>query len=150
MIQLIKKLFKKYWTKENISYVFWGVLATLVSILVYYALIYFVPTMLEEVANAIAIGITILFAYWTNKTFVFHSKCPNFKSLLVEFWAFVSCRLVSAVIEELLLSFFIRAVHLNEYISKLVVCIFIFIINYVMSKLFIFNHKKTNEIAKKD
>lgn len=142
MKKFIKKLIDKYWTKENISYIFWGLMTTLVSIIVYYLLIYFIPSLMEEAANAVAIALSILFAYVTNKRYVFHSKCANFKKLLLEFWSFVSCRLISAVIEELLLSFFIRIINANEYLSKLFVCAVIFVINYAMSKLFIFRNKK--------
>ncbi len=137
----MKKLIEKFWTKENRSYVFWGIMTTIVSIAIYYALIYFFPSLIEEVANAIAIVISILFAYVTNKKFVFHSKCPDFKSLLKEFWSFISCRIFSAIIEELLLSFFLRVAHVNEYLSKLLVCIVIFVLNYVMSKMFVFRKK---------
>lgn len=144
MKKFIKKLIDKYWTKENRAYIFWGLMTTFVSIIVYYLLIYFIPELVEEAANAVAIAVSILFAYVTNKRYVFHSKCPTFNKLLLEFWSFISCRLVSAVIEELLLSFFIRIVNANEYISKLIVCVAIFIINYVMSKLFIFKKPKTD------
>lgn len=138
MKSFFKRLIDKYWTKENISYVFWGALTTLVSILVYYAFIYTIPEMAAESANAIAIAVAILFAYITNKKFVFHTKCPDFKSLLREFWSFVSCRIITAVIEELLLSLLIRAANANEYLAKLIVCVVIFVLNYAMSKLFIF------------
>lgn len=138
----MKKLIEKLWTKENRDYIFWGIMTTIVSIAIYYALIYFFPSLIEEVANAIAIVISILFAYITNKKFVFHSKCPDFKSLLKEFWSFVSCRIFSAIVEELLLSFFLRVAHVNEYLSKLLVCLVIFVLNYVMSKMFVFRKKE--------
>lgn len=144
MKNFIKKLSDKFLTRENISYVFWGLMTTFVSIAVYYVLIYFFPSLLEEVANAIAIVISMLFAYVVNKKFVFRSKCADFKSLVKEFWSFISCRIFSAIVEELLLSFFLRVAHINEYVSKLLVCIVIFVLNYVMSKMFVFRNKDKN------
>lgn len=144
MKSFIKKLIDKFLTRENISYVFWGLMTTLVSIAVYYALIYFFPVLLEEIANAVAIIISMLFAYIVNKKFVFRSKCPDFRSLITEFWSFISCRIFSAIVEELLLSFFLRAANINEYISKLLVCLVIFVLNYVMSTMFVFRNKNKN------
>ncbi len=141
-MNFIKKLSDKYWTKENRAYIFWGLMTTAVSIAIYYLLIFFIPSLIEEIANAIAIVISILFAYVVNKKFVFCSKCPDFKSLLREFWSFISCRIFSAIVEELLLSFFLRVAHVNEYVSKLLVCIVIFVLNYVMSKMLVFRNKE--------
>ncbi|MBQ9885406.1 MAG: GtrA family protein [Lachnospiraceae bacterium] len=142
MKAFIQKLIDKYWTRENRSYIFWGLLTTIVSIVIYYAIIYFIPATPAEIANAIAIACAIIFAYVVNKRYVFHSRCPDFKSLLREFWAFVSVRIISAILEEVLLSFFIRIVHANEYLAKIIVCFIIFIVNYVMSKMFVFKHKE--------
>ena len=65
--------------KEGILYLIFGVLTTLVSIFTYWLFSLFIKN--ELLANAIALTITILFAFVTNKLFVFESKSWSKKQL---------------------------------------------------------------------
>ena len=69
---MIKKLFLKY--KELISYVFFGVLATIVSILSFKLFDVLLGPQLYLLSNVISWIITVIFAYFTNKIWVFESK----------------------------------------------------------------------------
>lgn len=127
-------------TKELVLYVVFGALTTVVSFGSYYVC----NTMLSIhylASNIISWVLAVLFAYITNKLFVFESKGLSKKELLREFFAFITARLVSLGMEELGLWLMIGVLHWNENIAKLIMQVVVVIANYVFSKLFIF--KKT-------
>ena len=80
----LKELIKKFCTKEIILYAIFGILTTIVNIAIF-SLLTYVFKMNENVANAIAISVAVLIAYFTNKDLVFHSGAQNFKEKLMEF-----------------------------------------------------------------
>lgn len=88
----LKELFGKY--REQIAYVFFGGLTTLVNM----AAFYIVGDMMEMAtvpATAIAQVLAVLFAYVTNKKYVFRSKTHGASELLREMGSFFACRAVS-------------------------------------------------------
>lgn len=127
-------------TKELVLYVVFGALTTAVSFVSYYAC----NTMLSIhylASNIVSWILAVLFAYITNKLFVFESKGLSKKELAREFFAFIAARLVSLGMEELGLWLMIGALHWNENLAKLIMQVVVVIANYVFSKLLIF--KKT-------
>ena len=93
-------LFAKY--KQTILYLIFGVLSTIVNILTY---AFCTRNLNIEflISNWIAWIVAVLFAYITNKFFVFESKETNIKFLIKELSSFVSCRLLSGIIEMILM-----------------------------------------------
>ena len=91
------KFFKKHW--EVISYLIFGVLTTLLNI-VLYALFYrlFGYTAANSWGNVLDNILCILFAYATNRAFVFNSKTRG-RAMAKEFGAFVTCRLGTMVLD---------------------------------------------------
>lgn len=131
----IKKLYTKY--QELIEYIIFGVLTTLVNILVFY-LFNTVFQVSYLISNAISIIVAILFAFITNKLFVFRSKTPNIKAAFKEFYLFVGLRLVSGLLDMLTMYILVDAIHLDANVSKLLTQFIVVVLNYVFSKLFIF------------
>jgi putative flippase GtrA len=135
----IDELLKKY--REMIDYAFWGVMTTVVN----YA-VYFVCTKAAGinylVSNGIAWLVAVLFAFWVNKVFVFHSNDKSAKVLLWELGTFVSARILSGVLETGMLALFVEALHFNDSVIKILASIFVVIINYVLSKLLIFKKRE--------
>lgn len=124
-------------TKELVLYVVFGALTTAVSFISYYVC----NTMLGIhylTSNIISWVLAVLFAYVTNKLFVFESKGIRGRELLREFSSFIVARLVSLCIEELGLWLMVGQMHVDENISKLVMQVIVVIANYVFSKMFIF------------
>ena len=132
----IINLYKKY--EEIINYLIVGVLTTLVSILVYalFTKIFHVNYM---ISNFISWVFSVLFAYVTNKKYVFKSKCENNKKVLIEIYQFFKYRVFSFVIDILLMYFFVEIVSIDDMIAKVIVQFIIIVLNYVFSKLFVFN-----------
>ena len=92
--------------------------------------------------------ITVTFAYLTNRTWVFDAATENRKELLNQIWKFFSGRIVTLVIEEAILLVFITWLGLNSMVVKIVAQVVVIVLNYVISKVFVFNKdSKDGEIA---
>lgn len=150
MLDWIKKMWKKY--AEIINYLIFGVLATLLNI-VLYALFQamFGYAAANSWGNVLDNIICILFAYWTNRTWVFTSKTHG-KEAWAEFVKFVSCRLFTLLVDACIMYVggnvmgpaLIPAAWLTlwglgvKVFSNVVVVV----LNYVFSKLIVFRKEK--------
>ncbi len=130
-------LFKK--NKEVILYLVFGVLTTVVNYVVYYICREWLQFPLL-VANTLAWILAVLFAFFTNRKYVFSSKDSN---ILKELGLFVSARLLSFLLfDQLTMYLMVKLLHINEYIAKLIANVFVIIFNYAASKLVIFRKNK--------
>ena len=84
--------------------------------------------------------LSVLFAYWTNRSFVFKSHTTG-QEMLKEFWAFVSGRIATGVLDFAIMYIMI-ANNSNDNLAKLISNIIVIIANYVFSKLWIFKKDK--------
>ncbi len=96
------------------------------------------------VANVFAWIVAVLFAYWTNRTWVFRSQVQGAKAILKEFTAFVSARVTSLLIETALLYLLVDWLKLNDMFSKILLSFITIVLNYIFSKLWIF--KKSDKV----
>ena len=87
---------KKLINKEIILYVIFGVLTTIVNLIAYY-LFSNIININYLISNAIAWIISVVFAYITNKFFVFNSSYINKDVIIEEFIKFMNCRLISGL-----------------------------------------------------
>lgn len=137
MIKTIKELFNKY--REIIMYLIFGVLTTVVSLAVYYILVYTIlnpnnPFELQ-VANIISWIAGVTFAYFTNRSMVFQSKNKN---KLKEAGSFVLARVVTLIMDMLIMFVGVTLLHGNDKLLKLISQVIVIVSNYVFSKLFVF------------
>lgn len=128
----ILNLYKKY--EEIINYLIFGVLTTLVNFIVYFVCrkVFHIVYMISK---AIAWIIAVLFAYITNRKFVFEDKSDN---LINEIYQFYKYRVFSLGIELLLMYVFVEIFGIDDVIASLPVTFIVVVINYVFSKLFVF------------
>lgn len=125
--------YNKY--REVLLYLFFGGCTTLVNIISF--------TSLRQVhlnifiSNIIAWVLSVLFAFITNRIFVFESKSKGSKALL-ECASFFGCRVLSFLFDMGIIYLMIDILSCNELLSKIVSNIFVIIINYVFSKILIF------------
>ena len=97
-MQKLKGFIKKYY--EGLAYLFFGGVATLLNLVVFAAFqAAFGTDFAAGIGNVIDNIICILFAYWTNHTFVFKSENKG-KAALAEFGQFVSCRIATMVMDD--------------------------------------------------
>ena len=131
----IKNLVSKY--EEIIGYLIFGGLTTVVNIAVFY-LFDSVFEVHYLIANAIAIVVSILFAFFTNKKYVFKSSTPTVQLWLKEFSLFVSFRLLSAVFDMGSMWLLVDGLNLNANVAKVITQFIVVVLNYGFSKFFIF------------
>ena len=124
--------------KHYITYGIFGVLTTIVSFGSFSILRIIFETVNQTILNAVSIFIAIVFAYFTNRKYVFKSTEKN---MVKEFVLFVACRGISTIFE--IVAFFIlnELMNIEGLISKAVVSIVVIILNYIMSKVFVFSKK---------
>ena len=135
MMKAIRPLLHKY--RELISYVFWGAATTVVNYVTYFLLtgvfqIYYLTS------NIIAWAVSVLFAYFVNKLFVFQSKTWVWRVALRELWQMTASRLLTLGLETGILWISVDMLHQNDTITKLVASVVVVVTNYVLSKFIIF------------
>ena len=141
MINKCLDIYKK--NEEIIIYLIMGVLATIVNIGVKYALLFTILDPKDAFELQIAVIISwiaaVLFAYTTNRKFVFKSKEEN---ILKEFSSFIVARIITLIMEMIIMWFFITFLKLNTNlwvaIWTIIAQALVIILNYIFSKLFIF------------
>lgn len=135
------KLFKKY--EEIISYLIIGVLTTLVNLVIKYALLFTIMDAKDALQLQISVIISwvgaVIFAYITNRKFVFKSENKN---VLKEMISFFSSRVLTLLLEMAIMWFFITLLKLDSdtyvVIFTIVVQVVVIVTNYILSKLFVF------------
>ena len=126
--------FNKY--REALLYLFFGGCTTLVNIVAFYIIRKFGVS--TYITNIIAWFLSVVFAFITNKLFVFESKNTSIKDSFKECFSFFLFRVISLVFDMGIMYLLIDLLNINEMVSKVFSNIFVIIINYVFSKLFIF------------
>lgn len=153
-MEKIKKLLIKY--KELILYVIFGALTTGVNFISYFVLekIFGNDGKVYLFTNAAAWLISVIFAYITNKLFVFESKNLKPAELAKEAGEFLSARIFSFFVEEGGMWLLVDAIGMKkiaftvfgieitgQLISKVILAVVVVVLNYVFSKFIIFKKK---------
>lgn len=131
--------------KKNIdivSYLFFGGLTTIVSFLIYFSLYHFTP-LNAAWSNVIAWIVAVLFAFVTNKRFVFHSSNWSIRVILLELGTFVGGRLFSGLLETAFLALTVDALHFHNLAMKIIAGVAVGILNYVSSRLIVFRKRSS-------
>lgn len=133
----MKELYLKY--KEIINYLIFGFLTTVVSLLVYYLLVFTIlnpnHALQLQIANIISWLAGVTFAYFTNRRYVFESTNQN---QLKEATQFVFARVVTLILDMAIMGIGVTWLRFNDKILKLVSQVLVIVLNYVFSKLFVF------------
>ncbi len=138
----MKKLYLKY--REVINYIFFGGLTTLVNIVGYDLLMRL--GVISDIATVAATILSILFAYFTNRRWVFESHAAG-KAAWREFASFIACRLSTLVLDWAIMHIFVtmpgrEADRLYCLLIKIAANVLVIIVNFVFSKLIVFKKKK--------
>lgn len=136
----IKNLYLKY--QEIINYLIIGVLTTIFSLTIYYLSVF---TFLNpnngiqlQFANILSWIAGVIFAYFTNRKYVFESKNPN---KLNEASKFVYSRITTLFADMLIMYIGVTLFHFNDKFIKIISQIIVIFGNYILSKLFVFKEK---------
>ena len=131
----LKALYLKY--KSIIAYLFFGGCTTLVNVVVY-QLGYNVLGISNVVSTIVAWLLSVLFAFVTNKLWVFESKSFSVDALRRELPSFFAARLLTGLLDLLIMYITVDKLQLNALLWKILSNIVVIILNYIASKLFVF------------
>lgn len=140
----IKEIFVKY--KEIIMYLIFGVASTVVS-WGSYALFVKAAGLSVEVGNVLSWVCAVIFAFFTNKLWVFESKSWSPKKAIPEFATFIGSRLITGIIEMVGVPLLVRLglsqtiLGVKGMFAKILISVIVVILNYIFSKLIIFRKK---------
>lgn len=135
LISKIRELIKKH--EELIKYLIIGVLTTVINYIIF-AILVKLANIDMHASNIIAWIVSVIFAYFTNKLFVFESKSFEFKVIGKEVLSFGAARVFSLLLEEVILYIFVNLLNMDELIIKLIANVIVIIVNYILSKFIIF------------
>ena len=135
----IRQLLAKY--HNIIIYFIFGVFTTLVNFLVYFPL-YNWLCFSGTVSNVLAWIAAVVFAFVTNKPFVFKSNDWSANVVIPELTKFVGCRIGSGLAETAIIFIAVDLLSFNGNIIKLLTSILVVILNYVASKLVVFRRNE--------
>lgn len=130
----------RYLNRETISYLIFGILTTAVDWMVY-RLLRGMAGMDYMPATAISWLSAVIFAFITNKIIVFQSN--DFKALILirEFIAFVSARIITGLLNLGGMWILVSGLKVGDYGAKFILSIMVIILNYLLSKWFIFKNQ---------
>jgi len=130
------KIIQKICNRETISYLIFGVLTTLVDLIIFWicnrAGIY------VAVSNIIANIGAVIFAFFVNKIFVFLSTSWNPIVVAKEIFLFFSGRLITILLQTLLLILLVDILGFDAFICKVITTVLVVVSNYFISKKAVF------------
>ncbi len=135
------KIKEKLLNREVIMYVIFGVATTLVNLIVSFILEGIVKVN-GEIASAVGIIASILFAYFTNRKWVFNTQAKGFKENIQEFGKFVLGRAFTMIIEQGGVIIFYTHMNLPFMPVKLSLTVIVIVLNFFLSKFFAFTKKE--------
>lgn len=129
--------------KKIISFTFWGILTTVLNVGLYYLFRHIGISV--QIATVLAWFLCVLFAFATNKKYVFDGGAKEKKSILREAVYFYGSRLFSGICDVLIMSLFVDIFNFNEVFSKIADEILVSAFNFLFSFLVVFKTKKTSQ-----
>ncbi len=134
----LKELFARH--REIVLYIVFGIGTTAVDFAVSLSLVYLLDVNLY-LSKVIAWVCAVIFAYVTNRIFVFRSENKGVKNVLIEAGEFVAGRLISLGLQELMMVILYDGMKLSELTVLILSSILVIILNYIFGKLLVFRKK---------
>ena len=138
----IKKLCIKY--KSIILYCIFGGLTTLTDFIVYLTCtrIFHLD---EQIATWSAWFFAVLFAFFTNRKWVFNADKTSKRGFLYQLVSFFGSRVASGLLNSAMIFIFFTKLGINDIVVKIFTSVIVVILNYILSKLIVFRKKKTDD-----
>lgn len=138
MLDRISELYNKF--KEQILYIVFGVLTTAINIISFFLFtrVFGMGLLASNIGAWIA---SVIFAFVTNKIYVFDSRNYSLKVVTKELIDFTISRGATGILDMGLMYLFVSVIHMEDMVSKIIINIIVIILNYVLSKLYVFKEK---------
>lgn len=136
----IMGLYAEY--KEVINYLVFGGLATVVNFVCYFIFARLIGID-EVISSGLSWFFSVLFAYVTNKIFVFESKTNTIKDFIKEIVSFFLARVLSGALCDVgTFALMVKIFGINDIVAKIVTQVMVVVVNYIFSKCFIFRKEE--------
>ena len=145
MPKRLQAILQKY--REQLLYLIFGVLTTAVDFGVSFLLYRFwvdsanAASVTLHIADVIAWTAAVIFAYVTNRIWVFESQKKGFLPIAKELIGFAGGRVFTLLLQEAIMLVFVTWLGANKYLFRILAAVFVVVLNYVISKLLIFKKK---------
>lgn len=130
----MNRIFEK---KEAARYLFWGVMTVLLN---YFSYLFLKQFLSYQIANLFSILITKVFAYCTNKKFVFRTK-TGLKEQIYEIFRYILGRGFTGVVDFVGLIFLVNVLSMDDRLGKMIMIVITTALNYLLGKVFVFQKK---------
>jgi putative flippase GtrA len=143
-VKRVKRLYEKH--KQIVNYLIFGAATTLINWAVYGILVRWLQVDLT-LSNIVAWTASVVFAFVTNKIWVFESRRWKWSMVAKESVSFLGSRLASGVVEIGLFPVLVgvgldqKIFGIDGFAAKLIVSVIVIILNYVFSKFIVFRKK---------
>lgn len=134
----MKKFLSKVQGSRIIRYIFFGGCTTLVNLFFFY-LFRRILKLEINLSNILSIIIALFYAYYVNSMYVFKSRHSNKVKGLLEFIRFIGSRLITMIIEIVGVYCLTNFLFINDIISKFIMQVIVILLNYILSKIIVFN-----------
>ena len=142
-MQKLMDLIIKY--KSIILYIIFGAATTFIDFAIYFSLTRLLGVN-EQIAQWIAWFFAVIFAFFTNRKWVFEAGSKTAKNFIWQVLSFFGSRLFSGFINWLMILIFVTIMGISDIIIKCVAAVFIVILNYILSKLIV--SRKKEQVSK--
>ncbi|MBU7557106.1 GtrA family protein [Weissella paramesenteroides] len=129
---------KKYYSL--IFYIFLGIVTTIINISTYLLLLS--VNLNNHISVVISWFLSVVFAYVSNKLWVFDSNFIFNNGLVIEFCLFLLTRITTLFLEMIIIWYGVQYLCQSPVVWKFIDNVFVVIINYLISKLIIFRKKR--------
>lgn len=141
LILFKKKCWRKFVNRETITYTIAGIMTTVLNFVSYYILCNILG--IESlIANTIAWVIAVLFAYVMNDLWVFQSEKESIIKDCLKIVKFFGARILSFIVEQFGMFLFVNLFKFNNVIMKAFLMVVVIVLNYLLSKIYIFKKQK--------
>ena len=127
--------FKKY--KEPLLYIAFGIATTLVNFIAYF--LFSKLSFSTAISTALAWFLSVLFAFFTNRKYVFNANKNGF---LKQLFGFFTMRIATGILDLFIMVLFVDLWKFNDLLIKILSNLLVIILNYIFSKLLVFKNKK--------
>ena len=143
----ILNIFEPFYKKQGsiVVFVFWR--ADFIVSIATYAVFNVSMGINELIANVMSWVLAVLFAFATNRVWVFQAPTHTITEFLKQMLSFFGGRVVTLVIEEIILLVFITWLGFNSMVVKVIAQVIVIVLNYVISKFFVFSDKNSRQAA---
>lgn len=137
-MKLLKDIYVKYNT--FILYAIYGIPPTIITFVIYSFLTYYM-NFLAFISNGIAFFVGVFIGFFLYRTFVFKVKNNSKNRIVIQFLKYLSLRITSGFLETIIILITVDILGFNFLIFKVLASLSGALLNYFISKIFIFTRK---------